>query len=161
MKANYVDEDFRRAMDVVGGTFTPSQLAEGLGLEWDYVAWLGIGVAEEVLAGFAGRLDAVAGGAEAFAAGFLIGAYLPAGAGTRSEVGKLMPYAVEHVKRRGRHAVIADYCDLGTVARFEQVYAEALVELIEASAEERAELAAPVTILFESGLATGLVLGDL
>lgn len=159
MKANYVDSDFQRAMEIVGG-FAPAQLAAGLGLEWDYLAWLGIGLAEEILGEAAARLEAVANGAEAFASGFLIGAYLP-GAGGRADRGKMLPYAVEHVRRRGRHAVIADFCDLETVARFEQVYAEALVELIEGTEHERAELALPVTILFESGLATGLVLGDL
>ena len=106
------------------------------------------------------RLEAIANGAEAFTAGFLIGAYLP-GAKGRKKRGKMVSYAVDHVRRRGRHAVIADYCDLSTVAHFETVYAEALVETMEATEHERAELQGPVTILFESGLATGLVLGDL
>jgi hypothetical protein len=160
MKANYVDTDFRRAMDVVGASIVPSDLAEGLGVEWDYLAWLGIGVAEDVLGPLSDRLESVANGAEAFTAGFLIGAYLPEGSVPRKR-GNMVPWAVEHVRQRGRHAVIADYCDLDTVARFEQVYAEALVEAIDAPEFERAVLQGPVTVLFESGLATGLVLGDL
>jgi hypothetical protein len=160
MKASYVEDDFRRAMDIVGGTAVPSALAEGLGVEWDYLAWLGIGVAEEVLGDRADRIENVANGAEAFTAGFLLGAYLP-GAKGRKKRGQMVPYAVEHVRRRGRHAVIADYCDLATVARFETVYAEALVEALDPDEHERAELQTPVTILFESGLATGLLLGDL
>ena len=57
-------------------------------------------------------------------------------------------------------ATLAEYCDLDTVARFEQVYAEALVDGVDLPELERSELQGPVTILFESGLATGLVLGD-
>jgi len=160
VKANYGEADFQRAMDIVGGSVPPNALAEGLGVEWDYLAWLGIGVAEEVLGDRSDRLENVANGAEAFTAGFLLGAYLP-GAKGRKKRGKMVPYAVEHVRRRGRHAVIADYCDLSAVAQFETIYAEALVESLDPDEHERAELQLPVTILFESGLATGLLLGDL
>lgn len=159
MKANYLERDFQRALDIVGGSAAPSALAERLGVEWDYLAWLGIGVAEEVLGAHAARAEAVANGAEAFTAGFLLGAYLPERRAPAK--GKMVPYAVEHVRRRGRHAVIADYCDLATVARLETIYAEALVGLLDVDEQERAQLAQPITILFESGLATGLVLGDL
>ena len=160
MKANYVDDDFRRAMDIVGAAFQPKELARGVGVDWDYLAWLGIGVAEEVLGSLSERLEAVANGAEAFTAGFLIGAYLPRGAG-QTDRGDTVAWAVERVRDRGRHAVIADYCDLDTVARFEQVYAEALVDGVDLPDVERDELQGPVTILFESGLATGLVLSEL
>jgi hypothetical protein len=160
VKANYLHSDFMRAMDLVGSSFEPTALAAGLGVDWDYLAWLGIGVAEDVLGQLGDRLEAIANGAEAFTAGFLIGAYLPDGA-QRMKRGNLVPYAVEHVRERGRHAVIADYCDLDTVSRFEQVYAEALVDAIDAPEVERAALQEPITILFESGLATGLVIGDL
>jgi hypothetical protein len=159
MRANYVDDDFRRAMDIVGSAFQPSELAQGIGVDWDYLAWLGIGISEEVLGPLSERLEAVANGAEAFAAGFLIGAYLSDGARQRSR-GDTVAWAVERVRERGRHAIIADYCDLDTVARFEQVYAEALVAGLDLPELERGELHAPVTILFESGLATGLVLGE-
>jgi hypothetical protein len=160
MKATYLDSDFRRAMDIVGGAAVPSALAAGVGVEWDYLAWLGIGVAEEVLGDLGDRLEAVANGAEAFTAGFLIGVYLPAAATGRA-LGAMMPYAVEEVRSRGRHSIIADYCDLESVARFEEIYADALVEQVEGSEHERAALLGPVTILFESGLATGLVLPEL
>jgi hypothetical protein len=159
MKANYLESDFQRALDIVGSGPAPSALAEGLGVEWDYLAWLGIGVAEEVLGAHAERLENVANGAEAFTAGFLLGAYLPGATGKKK--GKMIPYAVDHVRKRGRHAVIADYCDLSAVARFETVYADALVQLLHADEHERAALQVPIAILFESGLATGLVLGDL
>jgi hypothetical protein len=159
MKANYVDTDFRRAMDIVGAAFQPKELAQGIGVDWDYLAWLGIGVAEEALGPHGQRLEAVANGAEAFTAGFLIGAYLPQGAGLHGR-GDTVAWAVERVRERGRHAVIADYCDLDTVARFEQVYAQALVDGVAIPEVERSELRGPLTILFESGLATGLVLGE-
>ncbi len=159
MRANYVDTDFRRAMDIVGAAFQPKELAQGIGVDWDYLAWLGIGVAEEVLGSLTERLDAVANGAEAFTAGFLVGAYLPQGARVGGR-GDTVAWAVERVRERGRHAVIADYCDLDTVARFEQVYAEALVDGVDLPEVERSELQGPVTILFESGLATGLALGE-
>jgi hypothetical protein len=159
MKATYVDTDFRRAMDIVGAAFQPKELAQGIGVDWDYLAWLGIGVAEEALGTHGGRLEAVANGAEAFTAGFLIGAYLPQGARLHGR-GDTVAWAVERVRERGRHAVIAEYCDLDTVARFEQVYAQALVEGVDVPEVERSELRGPLTILFESGLATGLVLGE-
>jgi hypothetical protein len=159
MKATYVDVDFQRAMDIVGAAFQPKELAKGIGVDWDYLAWLGIGVAEEVLGSLSERLEVVANGAEAFTAGFLIGAYLPHGARLRDR-GDTVAWAVERVRERGRHAVIADYCDLDTVARFEQVYAEALVDGVDLPELERGRLQGPVTILFESGLATGLVLGE-
>jgi hypothetical protein len=159
MKATYVDADFQRAMDIVGAAFQPKELAQRIGVDWDYLAWLGIGVAEEVLGALSERLEAVANGAEAFTAGFLIGAYLPHGARLRGR-GDTVAWAVERVRERGRHAVIADYCDLDTVARFEQVYAEALVDGVDLPELERSQLQGPLTILFESGLATGLVLGE-
>ena len=160
MRANYVDDDFRRAMDIVGAAFQPSELARQIGVDWDYLAWLGIGVAEEVLGSLTERVDAVANGAEAFTAGFLIGAYLPQDGGEPTG-GDTVAWAVERVRERGRHAVIADYCDLDTVARFELVYSEALVEGVDLPEVERDRLQGPVTILFESGLATGLVLCEL
>ena len=159
MRANYVDDDFRRAMDIVGAAFQPSELARQIGVDWDYLAWLGIGVAEEALGSLSERLEAVAGGAEAFTAGFLIGAYLPQGARLRGR-GDTVAWAVERVRERGRHAVIAEYCDLDTVARFEQVYAQALVDGADVPELDRDELRGPLTLLFESGLATGLVLGE-
>ena len=160
MKANYVETDFQRAVEVVSDAAPPTALAERLGIEWDYLGWLAVGLAEEVLGNAAGEWKAVANGAEAFTAGFLIGAHLQPGAGRRRK-GKLLPWAVEHVSTRGRHAVIADYCDLSAVALFERVYAAALVEAIDVPPEQRGALEQPVTTLFESGLATGLVLGDL
>jgi hypothetical protein len=160
MKASFHESDFERAVNVVAGGVSPSALAERLGVEWDYLAWLAIGVAEEVLAELGEHDRAVANGAEAFTCGFLIGAYLPWNP-ARKRRGSMLPWAVERVRQRGRHAVIADYCDLAVVARVETIYAEALVETLGVKREEQILLELPVTRLFESGLATGLVLGDL
>ena len=68
--------------------------------------------------------------------------------------------AVDLVQGRGRHAVIADHCDLASVARLETVYSEALVESMSVDEAEREELRAPVTRVFEAGLAVGLDLGS-
>jgi hypothetical protein len=62
------------------------------------------------------------------------------------------------VQERGRHAVIADHCDLAGVARLETVYADALVESIDLPGAEGEALRAPVTQIFEAGLAVGLAL---
>jgi hypothetical protein len=61
---------------------------------------------------------------------------------------------------RGRHAVIADHCDLASVARIEDVYAGALVEWLDVADEDGDELRSPLTRIFEAGLAVGLELGS-
>ena len=68
--------------------------------------------------------------------------------------------AVDAVQERGRHAVIADHCDLASVARLETVYSDALVESMAVAEEEREALRSPVTRIFEAGLAVGLELGS-
>ena len=55
------------------------------------------------------------------------------------------------VGARGRHAVIADHCDLSAVADVETRFVDAVTDGL--GVEERSELVR----LFESGLATGLV----
>src|SRR5439155_933676 len=74
------------------------------------------------------------------------------------ERGRELPLAVESVRARGRHAIIADFCDLAAVAGLEDVYASALLDSIAAPEDERPVLREAMTRLFESGLATGLVL---
>jgi hypothetical protein len=160
VRANYAEADFARAVEVVSAEPAPSALAARLGIDWDYLAWLGLGLAEELLERELAQRDAlVANGAEAFAAGFLIGAFLP-GASPRTELGSDLPLAVESVRARGRHAIIADFCDLAAVAQLEDVYAASLLEAIGVASEERSALREPLTRLFESGLATGLVLAS-
>jgi hypothetical protein len=61
---------------------------------------------------------------------------------------------------RGRHAVIADHCDLASVARIEDVYAGALVESLDIADADGDQLRSPLTRIFEAGLAVGLELGS-
>jgi hypothetical protein len=51
-------------------------------------------------------------------------------------------------------------CDPAGVARLETVCSEALVESIGVAEDEREELRAPVTRVFEAGLAVGLECGS-
>jgi hypothetical protein len=158
VRANYAEADFARAVELVSAEPAPSRLATRLGLDWDHLSWLGLGLAQEVLAAeLPGRDGLVPNGAEAFAAGFLIGTFLP-GDQPRTELGRELPLAVESVRARGRHAIIADFCDLAAVAGLEDVYASALLDSIAAPEDERPLLREAMTRLFESGLATGLVL---
>ena len=96
-------------------------------------------------------------GGEAFTAGFLIGVHLPDEPSLDAD---LLGAAVDAVQERGRHAVIADHCDLAGVARLETVYSDALVESMQVDAGEREALRSPVTRIFEAGLAVGLELGS-
>jgi hypothetical protein len=148
--SGFAEPDFARAVAVVGGAASPQALAAELGIDWEYLTLLGLGVANEVL----DDPSLATGGAQAFYAGFLIGVHLEE---RDDPVGDRLPLAVELVGRRGLHAVIADRCDLAAVARFESTYATALV----ASLDLRADAEPPLTRLFESGLATGLALGYL
>lgn len=157
-RTDYGAADFARAVERVSGEPRPAALTEPFGIDWDYVAWIGLGFADELVEPGAVERDRLVGnGAEAYAAGFLIGLYLPGERG--AALGDGVPAAVESVRERGRHAVIADHCDLAAVAEFETVYADSLVSALELDPEQRVRHTAPLTQLFESGLATGLVLG--
>jgi hypothetical protein len=150
--------DFDRAVALVSAEPSPQALVERLGLEWDYLAWLALDASATVLAEERERRGAVvAYGGEAFTAGFLIGAHLaapgePEAAGAPARLSR----SVDSVQERGRHAVIADHCDLAGVARVETVYAEALVESLDAPAADGPALRASLTRLFEAGLAVGV-----
>ena len=62
-----------------------------------------------------GRSFVVSYGGEAFTAGFLIGVHVRE---KRRLDATLLTAAVDAVQERGRHAVIADHCDLASVARW-------------------------------------------
>lgn len=96
-------------------------------------------------------------GGEAFTAGFLIGMHLPARPRQGAE---RLGAAVDAVQVRGRHAVIADHCDLASVAHLETVYCVALVESMPVDAREQDALRPQVTRIFEAGLAVGLEAGS-
>lgn len=159
MGANYEADDFDRAVAVVGAEPSPQTLVERLGLDWEQLTRLALDAAATVLATEQVRDGgAVAYGREAFTGGFLIGLHLPP---ERPAVSAAhLAAAVDVVQVRGRHAVIADHCDLAAVARLETVYADALVESMPLDADERDPLRLPVTRIFEAGLAVGLELGS-
>jgi hypothetical protein len=151
-------DDFDRAVALVSAERSPRALVERLGIEWDYLSWLALDASAAVL-GERGeqRGIVVSYAAEAFTAGFLIGVHVVREARPEPE---RLGVAVDLVQERGRHAVIADHCDLAGVAQLETVYSQALVESIAVAEGEREELRAPLTRVFEAGLAVGLELGS-
>lgn len=158
MTDGYGAADVDRAVALVGAEPFPRVLVERLGLDWDELAALAREAAEAVL-GTEPPL-VVSSGGEAFTAGFLIGAHLPPGERASVVPTQSLRAAADAVQERGRHAVIADHCDLESVARLETVYAGQLVESIDVAAGEREALRAPLTRIFEAGLAVGLAAGS-
>jgi hypothetical protein len=150
--------DFDRAVALVSAERSPRALVERLGIDWEHLTWLALDASAAVLGERGEQRGAVVSStAEAFTAGFLIGVHLvpePPAAPER------LTAAVDFVQVRGRHAVIADHCDLTSVARLETLYSEALVDSIGLVEADREELRAPVTRVFESGLAVGLEVGS-
>jgi hypothetical protein len=134
-------------------------IVEAVGIEWDYLAWLALGVAQELLGKSTAALpEALANGAEAFTAGLLIGIHLPERREQAADLGARVSWAVDEVHERGRHAIIAEHCDLETTAVLERVYSATLVETLKLSEQRVIGLAAAFTRLLEAGLATGLAL---
>ena len=159
LRAGYTEADFARAVEIVGRARSLVAVVEALGIEWDYLAWLALGVAHELLGQATAALpEALANGAEAFTAGLMIGIHLPERREQPADLGLRLPWAVDEVHERGRHAIIAEHCDLATVASLEQVYASALREALELPERRVVGLEAAFTRLLEAGLATGLVL---
>jgi len=155
---SYDAADFDRAVALVSVESSPQALVERLGLDWEYLTWLALDASATVL----GEHDEARGvvisyGGEAFTAGFLIGVHLR----EQPQVEAVqLGAAVDAVQERGRHAVIADHCDLASVGRLETVYSAALVESMAVTEDEREALRSPVTHIFEAGLAVGLELGS-
>ena len=151
MRGSFDADDFDRAVAAVSAEPSPRLFAERLGIDWDYLGWVALDASAQAFASLEDRRgEVVAYGGEAFTAGFLIGAHIGTG------VGGDLSRAVDAVQERGRHAIIADHCDLASVARLETVYADSLVESTAVADGE--ELRAPLTSLFEAGLAVGLEL---
>ena len=121
MTTGFEAGDFDRAVALVSAEPSPEALVERLGLDWEYLAWLALHASAAVLGEQAEERGVVVSyGGEAFTAGFLIGVHLHEG--PVPEPARLTA-AVDLVQERGRHAVIADHCDLASVARVENVYA--------------------------------------
>lgn len=158
MLETFEADDFDRAVAIVSAEPAPRKLVERLGLEWERLEWLSLDASASVLGELEERRGVVVSyGGEAFTAGFLIAVFLRER--PRAERERLEA-AVAAVQERGRHAVIADYCDLASVARLETVYSAALVESMAVPEGERDALLSPVTRIFEAGLAVGLELGS-
>lgn len=158
MLETFEADDFDRAVGVVSAEPEPRKLVERLGLEWSRLEWLSLDASASVLGELEERRGVVVSyGGEAFAAGFLIAVFLRER--PRAEPDRLEA-SVAAVQERGRHAVIADHCDLASVARLETVYAGALLESMAVPEGDRDALLAPVTRIFEAGLAVGLELGS-
>jgi hypothetical protein len=158
VSGGYEAADFDRAVAVVSAEPSPRRLVERLGVDWHYLGWLALDASATVL----GEQDEQRGqvvsyGGEAFTAGFLIGMHLPAEPHRGAE---RLGEAVDAVQVRGRHAVIADHCDLASVAHLETVYAGALVESMPLDVGDQDVLRPHVTRIFEAGLAVGLELGS-
>ena len=158
MSDGFEGGDFERAVAVVSADPSPRALVERLGIDWEYLSWLALDAAAFVLAEQEERRgEVVSNTGEAFTAGFLIGMQLSRDPTATAE---RLGAAVDLVQVRGRHAVIADHCDLASVARLETLYSEALLESMEVEDTERHGLRSPVTRVFETGLAVGLELGS-
>ena len=158
MAGGYEAADVDRAVAAVCAEPSPRALVERLGIDWDYLGWLALDASATVLGEQDERRGKVVSyGGEAFTAGFLIGMHLPA---RPRRVADGLGAAVDVVQVRGRHAVIADHCDLASVAHLETVYAGALVESMALDGGDRDVLRPPVTRIFEAGLAVGLELGS-
>lgn len=159
MRVGYTEADVARAVEIVGRQESLATVVEALGIDWEYLSWLALGVAEEVLGSSTAALpEALANGAEAFTAGLLIGVHLAERRDAPVDLGVRVPWAVDEVRERGRHAVIAEHCDLETIASLEKVYSAALVEALQLPERRIVGLESAFTRLLESGLATGIVL---
>lgn len=158
MPGSFEAADFERAVALVSAEPSPRQLVERLGIDWHYLSWLALDASATVFGEQdEPRGEVVSYGGEAFTAGFLIGMHLP----SRPHAGaERLSAAIDAVQVRGRHAVIADHCDLASVAHLESVYAGALFESMAPDAGDQAVLGPQVTRIFEAGLAVGLEAGS-
>jgi hypothetical protein len=102
---------------------------------------LAVGLARGIVA----RPSEVADGAAACVAGMLLGAHLPP---QDDALAARLFDAVATVRSFGRHAVIAQQCDLGAVAEVERAYASTVAR--------GSGLTASTLVLFELGLALAL-----
>mgnify|MGYP000129576945 CR=1 FL=1 len=160
MSVGFDAGDFDRAVAAVSAEPSPEALVRRLGIDWDYLTWLALDASATVLGELSERRGPVVGyGGEAFTAGFLVGAHLePRDDACVEALQGRLSRAVDAVQERGRHAVIADHCDLASVARVETVYADALVESLGDPEVDGEELRGSLTRIFEAGLAVGLAL---
>jgi len=117
----------------------------------------GLNLAAAVFAGDEGIRAGVLQGAGAFVAGALLAISLRDGEAADVDRIWLSGGAAE-INARGRHAVIAEHCDLRAVAVVERAYAHELASQITGLSDEDAHrLRGALVRLFEGGLALGLL----
>lgn len=159
MYTEYTDADLARAVEIVWREPSFAPVVEALGIEWDYLVWLALGVAQESLGRATDELsEALANGAEAFTAGLLIGVHLPERRNTPIDLGLSVAWAIDVVRERGRRAIIAEHCTPRTIAVLEDAVAGALSAELRLREPLSGGLGATCSRLVETGLATGLVL---
>ena len=163
IRRSYTEADLAEAAQALAGHEEGSLLlhAESLGLDPEVLLQVAVGTAGLQLDEESGLAAALTQGAISFMIGFLMGVWLERREdGARElDIALLLPTAARMISRRGRHAVIADCCDLSGVALTEQECATVLAGQVDGLPEERrAALHDTLVRLFESGLATGLAL---
>ena len=163
LRRTYTEADLAEAAQALAEPAEGSLLlqAEALGIDPEVLLRVAVGTAGLQLDQESGFGRALPQGTISFMIGFLMGIWLERRAdGPRElDVARLLPTAAQMISRRGRHAVIADCCDLSGVALAEQECAETLAAQVDDLAgEHRAQLRDTLVRLFESGLATGLAL---
>ena len=159
LRPGYTEADFARAVEIVGRARSLAVVVEAVGIEWEFLVWQALGVADAMLGEARGLLpDVLANGAEAYAAGLLIGIHLPERRQRPADLGLRLSWAVDEVCERGRRAIIAEHCNPTTVATLEHVYSAAIADTLRLPGRHAAGLSVAFTHLLEAGLATGLVL---
>ena len=144
---DFTELDFVRALDRL-----PAVREERL----ERLAFAALGLAAAELADGAAIVVGVFQAAVAFVSGVLLAVALRGG--VEADVDRIwLSDSAEEIKARGRHAVIADRCDLSAVADIERAFADELAtQLPELSEDEDNRLRASLFRLFEAGLALGL-----
>lgn len=133
---------------------------EGRQLDPELIGFAAAVVAAQMLEQEPALAQGTMRGAAAFFTGFVVAVCLSREGTTTatSDTPRLLARASAVVAQRGRHAVIADCCDLSGVAEIEDAYA---LELLQTSPVRgrvaRQRFRKALVRLFESGLATGLV----
>jgi hypothetical protein len=133
---------------------------EGRRFDSELVGFAATVVAAQMLEKEAGMAHGTMRGAAAFFTGFVAAVCLSRQGATTatSDTSRLLTRASAVIARRGRHAVIADCCDLSAVAKVEEAYAlELLQDAPIPGRVARQQFRKALVRLFESGLATGLV----
>jgi hypothetical protein len=145
---DFTERDFLRALD---------RLPAVRGDELDRLMFAAVSLAADAMAGDEGISTGAVQGAGAFISGVLLAIAL--NDGEASDVDRIwLSDGAAEISARGRHAVIAERCDLQAVAMVEGAYADELAAQVHGLTEEESSRLRDVLVrLFESGLALGLL----